>query len=207
MKNLEMAQDPDSAGHVTAKVLVRELKKKGKWPAKPDLIAWYGKSGTRWQDRLTGEFTRCVTLPGDPELFTRHEVQEAPPDILVTNYSMLEYMLMRPLERPIFDKTRDWLQANPEERFLLVIDEAHLYRGAAGAEVALLVRRLRTRLGIPPERLQVICTSASMRDPHYAIQFAAQLTGKGAADFSKVQGDLLLRPGCWQRNPSRCVLP
>ena len=195
VKNLEMAQDPDSAGHVTAKVLVRELKKKGKWPAKPDLIGWYGKSGTRWQDRLTGEFTRCVTLPGDPELFTRHEVQEAPPDILVTNYSMLEYMLMRPLERPIFDKTRDWLQANPEERFLLVIDEAHLYRGAAGAEVALLIRRLRTRLGIPPERLQVICTSASMRDPDYAIQFAAQLTGKDAADFSKVQGDLLLRPG------------
>ena len=194
VKNLELAQDPDSAGHVAAKALVRELKKKGKWPAKPDLITWYGKSGTRWQSRSTGEFTRCVTLPGDPELFTRHEVQEAPPDILVTNYSMLEYMLMRPLERPIFDKTRDWLQANPDERFLLVIDEAHLYRGAAGAEVALLIRRLRTRLGIPPERLQVICTSASMRDPDYAVKFAAQLTGKDAAEFSKVQGDLLLRP-------------
>ena len=194
VKNLELAQDPDSAGHVAAKALVRELKKKGKWPAKPDLITWYGKSGTRWQNRSTGEFTRCVTLPGDPELFTRHEVQEAPPDILVTNYSMLEYMLMRPLERPIFDKTRDWLQANPDEQFLLVIDEAHLYRGAAGAEVALLIRRLRTRLGIPPERLQVICTSASMRDPDYAVKFASQLTGKDAAEFSKVQGDLLLRP-------------
>jgi len=45
----------------------------------------------------------------------RHEVQAEPPDILVTNYSMLEYMLMRPLERPIFDTTRKWLEANPDE--------------------------------------------------------------------------------------------
>ena len=66
VKNLELAQDPDSAGHVAAKALVRELKKKGKWPAKPDLITWYGKSGTRWQNRSTGEFTRCVTLSGGP---------------------------------------------------------------------------------------------------------------------------------------------
>ena len=64
--------------------------------------------------------------PEDPELLTRHEVLAAPPDVLITNYSMLEYMLMRPLERPIFDATRRWLANNPDERFLLVIDEAHL---------------------------------------------------------------------------------
>ena len=52
-----------------------------------------------WQDRKTGEFVRAVTLPDDVELLTRHEVQAAPPDLLVTNYSMLEYMLMRPIER------------------------------------------------------------------------------------------------------------
>jgi hypothetical protein len=136
-----------------------------------------------------------VTLPGDPELLTRHEVHETPPDILVTNYSMLEYMLMRPLERPIFDKTRDWLRENPGETFLLVIDEAHLYRGAAGAEVALLARRLRMRLGIPPNRLQVICTSASFQDSAYALEFGAQLTGKAPADFASVQGTLFLRNG------------
>ena len=193
VRNLELSQGPESPQQAAAAVLVEELKKRGKWPAKPDLIGWYGRSGTRWQDSQSGEFKRCVTLPEDPELFTRHEVQEAPPDVLVTNYSMLEYMLMRPLERPIFDQTRDWLNANPEERFLLVIDEAHLYRGAAGAEVALLIRRLCTRFGIPPERLQVICTSASMADPDYAVKFAAQLTGKDTADFRNVQGDLLLR--------------
>src|SRR5205823_8862252 len=137
------------------------LKKRGKWPAKPDLIGWYGKKSARWRDPKTGAFKRCITLPHDPELLTRHEVQEAPPDILVTNYSMLEYMLMRPLERPIFDRTREWLAASPTESLLLVVDEAHLYRGAAGAEVALLLRRLSRRLQLPASRLQVICTSAS----------------------------------------------
>lgn len=195
VQNLELSQGPASPQQAAANALVRELKKRGKWPAKPDLISWYGKKGSRWRDKKSGEFKRCVTLQGDPELLTRHEVQEAPPDVLVTNYSMLEYMLMRPLERPIFDHTRDWLQANHEEKFLLVIDEAHLYRGAAGAEVALLIRRLRMRLGIPAERLQVICTSASFNDPGYAVQFGSQLTGKDQSDFREVQGDLLLRSG------------
>ena len=194
VRNLERAQDVGSPGQADAEALIGQLMMRGKWPAKPDLVAWYGRSGSRWQDR-SGEFRRCVTLPEDPELITRHEVQEAPPDILVTNYSMLEYMLMRPLERPIFDRTRDWLEANPEEKFLLVIDEAHLYRGAAGSEVALLIRRLRTRLGIPPERLQVICTSASLKAEDYAVEFAAQLTGKAASDFREVRGELLLRAG------------
>ena len=195
VENLELAAGPSSSAQAAAALLVGELKRRGKWPAKPDLAAWYGKKGSRWRDAKSGAFKRCVTLPADPELVTRHEVQEAPPDVLVTNYSMLEYMLMRPLERPIFDHTREWLKANPDERFLLVIDEAHLYRGAGGAEVALLIRRLRMRLGIPPERLQVICTSASFKDPDYAMQFGAQLTGKDVKEFRKVQGDLNLRPG------------
>src|SRR5690606_20731083 len=102
----------------------------------------------------------------------------APPDLLVTNYSMLEYMLMRPIERPIFDGTSRWLRENPQRKLMLVIDEAHLYRGAAGAEVSLLLRRLRSRLGIPEERLQIICTSASFADHEYAKEFAANLSGK-----------------------------
>ncbi len=200
VRNLELAQGPESPQQATAEALVRELKKRGKWPAKPNLTAWYGEKNARWHD-ARGNFKRCVTLPSDPELLTRHEVQEAPPDVLITNYSMLEYMLMRPLERPIFDHTRDWLHANPEERFLLVIDEAHLYRGAAGAEVALLIRRLRMRLGISPDRLQVICTSASFQDSDCTVKFGAQLTGKDPADFSEVQGDLRRRSGAAKGTP------
>jgi hypothetical protein len=97
--------------------------------------------------------------------------------LLVTNYSMLEYMLMRPIERPIFDRTRAWLENNPKEKFLIVLDEAHLYRGASGAEVGLLLRRLRDRLNIPPDRFQVICATASFKDAVYAPDFGAQLSG------------------------------
>lgn len=175
-----------------AATLVAELRNRGRWPAKPDLQAWYGQKGSRWQSK-TGEYIRCNTLPDDAELLTRHEVIISPPDLLVTNYSMLEYMLMRPLERPIFDRTREWLAENPTESLLLVVDEAHLYRGAAGAEVALLLRRLSRRLDLPANRLQVICTSASFTDAQKAASFGAQLTGKTSTDFSVISGELNMR--------------
>ena len=133
-------------------------------------------------------------LPDDVELLTRSEVQASPPDLLVTNYSMLEYMLMRPIERAIFDKTRDWLEKNPKERFLIVLDEAHLYRGAAGAEVGLLLRRLRDRLNIRRERFQVICATASFKDHNYAPQFGAQLAGVPPETFVPIKGDYAWRP-------------
>ena len=174
--------------------LLKELKQHGKWPAKPDLLAWFGRTGSRWQNPKTGAFQRAITLPDDSELLTRHEVQAAPPDLLVTNYSMLEYMLMRPIERPIFDKTREWLESNPDEKFLVVLDEAHLYRGAAGAEVGLLLRRLRDRLGISPERFQIACATASFQDHEYAPKFGAQLSGSPANTFLPVTGSLKLRP-------------
>jgi ATP-dependent helicase YprA (DUF1998 family) len=190
---LEEIADPDSPQHDRALALVDSLRSRGKWPSKPDLQAWFGKSGAHWKNRA-GDYVRAVLRPEDAELLTRHEVLANPPDILVTNYSMLEYMLMRPLERPVFDATRQWLNDNPSETLLLVVDEAHLYRGAAGAEVGLLLRRLRARLGIPAERLQVICTSASFRDQDYAREFAAQLVGKTSTDFDTVPGTLALRP-------------
>ncbi|MDB4928234.1 MAG: hypothetical protein JWM10_718 [Myxococcaceae bacterium] len=196
--------DLDPSG--TQAALVAELKKRGRWPAKPDIGEWfYGERDWRskdekyapeWRKRGGDKgYKRAVTLPRDSELITRHEVQATPPDVLVTNYSMLEYMLMRPIERSIFDATRGWLERNPKERFLLVIDEAHLYRGAAGAEVALLIRRLGARLGISADRLQVICTSASFGDSSRAPAFAADLTGKRPEDFVPVTGVLDRRPG------------
>jgi ATP-dependent helicase YprA (DUF1998 family) len=192
---LQQAAGPDSPERDEARELIANLKARGKWPSKPDLLGWYGASRSRWQDPQSGEFIRAVLRQEDAELFTRHEVLDSPPDLLVTNYSMLEYMLMRPLERPVFDRTEAWLAANPGERLLLVIDEAHMYRGAAGAEVGLLLRRLRARLGIPADRLQVICAGASFTDTEYARDFAAQLAGKAPDDFRSVYGELALREG------------
>lgn len=190
----ERAADKTTSGHAAAAELMAQLRRRGKWPAKPDLRAWYGEKGSNWQN-ANNEFVRAILQRHDPELLTRHEVLQSPPDVVITNYSMLEYMLMRPLERPIFDQTAAWLEANPGEKFLLIVDEAHLYRGAAGAEVGLLLRRLRTRLGIPADRFQVITTSASFTSAVSAVDFAAQLTGKVGSSFRPVTSVLRASKG------------
>lgn len=184
---LRAAADPSERNHDISARLVEALKSRGKWPAKPDLEAWYGQRD--WQD-AQGNFIRAVTLPSDAELLTRHESQAGPPDLMVTNYSMLEYMLMRPVEASIFDLTRDWLEKFPHERFTIVLDEAHLYRGSAGAEVGLLLRRLRDRLRLPIERFQIICATASFENPEGAKHFASRLSGAPVESFRIIEGDL-----------------
>lgn len=170
------------------------LDTKGKWPAKNSVSEWYGSGD--WQDKH-GNYRRAVVMEDDAELLTRWEVQQAAPDLLITNYSMLEYMMLRPIERTIFDQTRAWLEACPDEKFLIVLDEAHLYRGAQGAEVGLLLRRLRDRLGVPIERFQVICATASFSETgkKTAGEFGSQLSGAPAASFELVTGTLKLREG------------
>jgi len=171
-----------------ARVKIEQLKEKGKWPSKPDILKWYGNDRDRWQDK-NGEFKRCILQERDSELITRHEVLNNPPDVLITNYSMLEYMLMRPLENPIFEKTKKWLKES-SENLMLVVDEAHLYKGAGGTEVAYLLRRLINRLDIKQDRLQVICTSASFSNPKIAKIFTSDLTGKDINDIKIIEGSL-----------------
>jgi len=84
--------------------------------------------------------------PYDAELITRFEIQNCPPDIVITNYSMLEYMLMRQREANIWNKTKEWLDASTDNRLLIVLDEAHMYRGSAGGEI-LIVNMGRSKNG------------------------------------------------------------
>ena len=98
------------------------------------------------------------------EMRSRWDMYDAPPDILITNYSMLNVMLQRSRDRGFFDSTAEWLQTTPDARFTLVVDELHMYRGTAGTEVAYLIRNLKQRLGLAdhPERLRVLAASASL---------------------------------------------
>ena len=70
--------------------------------------------------------------PHDCELVARWDMQQTPPDLLVTNVSMLGTMLSREIEHPMFDKTREWLAEDPSAYFFLVLDELHLVRGIRG---------------------------------------------------------------------------
>lgn len=131
----------------------------------------------------------------DAELITRFEMQQFCPDILITNYSMLEYMLLRPIEQKIWDDTRTWLASSSENKLLFVIDEAHMYRGSSGGEVALLIRRLFHKLGIGRERVQFILTTASMpnknqQDTDSVMKFANELTAcDSATPFRYLTGE------------------
>lgn len=112
--------------------------------------------------------------PDAAEMFHRWEMQNNPPDILVTNTSMLSIMLMRHTDdkltsdradADIFEATKKWLSQDRENHiFQLVIDELHLHRSSAGTEVAYLLRLLLERLGLRPDssQLRILASSASL---------------------------------------------
>jgi Lhr-like helicase len=83
---------------------------------------------------------------------TRHEARQNIPDIVVTNYSMLEYMLCRPQDARFFGPALQYI----------ILDEAHLYSGMLAAEITLLLRRMRERCGVAPESVTHIATSATL---------------------------------------------
>lgn len=100
------------------------------------------------------------------ELVTRWDMQLRPPDILITNISMLNAMLSRSIEEQMITKTREWLESDPRNCFTLVIDELHLQRGTQGTEFAYLLRLLLVKLGLDdPKRhrqLRLLASSASL---------------------------------------------
>lgn len=113
------------------------------------------------------------------EMWSRQDMQEKAPDILITNYCMLNIMLMRYIESPIFEQTKAWLQSNPENVFHVIIDELHTYRGTSGTEVAYILRILLDRLGLTPNspQVQYLSSSASMEDNEQTREYIGQFFG------------------------------
>ena len=127
-------------------------------------------------------FPDAGTVPAN-WLLSRKEMLATPPDILITNYAMLEHILLLPRNRPLL-KGADlrWL----------VLDELHSYTGAQAIEVAFLLRKLKARLGLEPGKLRCVGTSASL-DPTRKDElatFAQTLFGEpfGAGDAAVVTG-------------------
>nr|WP_221474563.1 DEAD/DEAH box helicase [Planomonospora venezuelensis] len=104
------------------------------------------------------------------ELLSREEMRAAPPHLLVTNYAMLEYLLLRPADLELFEGGA----GGPAWRFV-ALDEAHVYDGAKAEELGMLLRRLRDRVA-PGRGLQCIATSATVGDrPQAVMEFAGKL--------------------------------
>lgn len=134
--------------------------------------------------------------PTAHELLLRWDMVATPPDVLVTNYSMLNAMLMRSHEEGLFRATREWLEASTDNVFTLVVDELHLYRGTAGSEVAMVVRSLLSRLGVTPDspQVRVIATSASLTDDQSGLEYLEQFFGLAPSSFFLTAGRPLQIP-------------
>ncbi|MGS1016886.1 hypothetical protein [Allosphingosinicella humi] len=171
----------------------------------PDSVLWvhempYGRYHR--EGAVCGDGGRAGTGPGpdpklraqfsDPrcgEMMTRWDMIAHAPDILVTNFSMLNVMMMREVEEPIFAATRNWLAEDPDRSFTLVVDELHSYRGTQGSEVALVVRSLLRRLGIDATspQLRCIATSASL-DGDQGREYVEQFFGVDRTTFNIIPG-------------------
>lgn len=139
------------------------------------------------------------------ELMSREEMRAHPPHLLLTNYAMLEYLLLRPEDSELFGEPG----ANTWQ--FVVVDEAHVYDGANGAEIGYLLRRLRERVA-PDRQFQAIATSATVgTDLERAATFASDLFG---AQFSEHEGDIitathkqLFRSPAWGEFPAAALEP
>jgi DEAD/DEAH box helicase domain-containing protein len=117
-------------------------------------------------------------------IITSKETQRlTPPDILLTNYKMLDYLLVRPRDFPI------WLQNAAESLRYLVVDELHTFDGAQGTDLACLIRRLKERLKTPEKFLCCIGTSATLgsgEEKERLIDYAQTVFGEPCDDNSVI---------------------
>lgn len=106
----------------------------------------------KYTSHLPGEI-RVSRYTGQESQQEREDIKDNPPDILLTNYVMLDYLLMRSDDKKVINNSR--------ELNFLVLDELHTYRGRSGADVSLLIRRLRSQI-TNSENLICVGTSATM---------------------------------------------
>lgn len=111
----------------------------------------------------------------------RNVMRNAPPDILLTNYKMLDYLLVRAADLPL------WRENGPDTLRYLVVDELHTFDGAQGADLACLIRRVKER--VKAARGQVVCvgTSATLGDS--GADMARELAGYATRVFGEPFGE------------------
>jgi DEAD/DEAH box helicase domain-containing protein len=125
-----------------------------------------GRSGKDGRGLMTMTATSVIT--------DRETLRKDPPDILLTNYKMLDYLLIRPKDRLL------WAKNTAETLRYVVVDELHTFDGAQGTDLALLLRRLRVRLKTPTTHLICAGTSATLggnADTAPLREYARQIFG------------------------------
>lgn len=136
-----------------------------------------------------------------PELISREAIRETPPQILFTNPTMLNYMLLRNKDRPILEKSQGQLR-------WILLDEAHTYTGSAAAELALQLRRVLQAFNVTVDEVNFAVTSATMGDSEDAQSrlktFVSQLTGKQPKDIVIIGGKRII-PQLNEKKAQECL--
>jgi DEAD/DEAH box helicase domain-containing protein len=127
------------------------------------------------------ESARSVQQMGDGSfsvITERNALRANPPDILLTNYKMLDFLLIRADDAPL------WAHQLPDTLRYLVVDELHTFDGAQGTDLACLIRRLKGRLDTPPGQLVCVGTSATLGSDGKTdlLDFARQIFGEAFDD-------------------------
>lgn len=132
------------------------------------------------------EKLRAQALDRPEQAQDRATLRTDPPPILVTNITMLEYMTIRRIDRPLIDNSKGKLR-------WIILDEAHGYVGSAAAEVALLIRRVLLTFGVRAEDVRFVATSATIGDGKDVTdelrQFLRDLSGADEKRVHVVLGD------------------
>jgi DEAD/DEAH box helicase domain-containing protein len=150
-----------------------------------------------WTASSKGRLRFCLLNGATPESVSRRTQEETPNEILsrvllraqpapvlVTNPSMLEYMLVRAKDQPIIRQSKEKLR-------WIVLDEAHTYIGSAAAELTLLLRRVMHAFGVSPGNVRFVATSATIGGEHAAKRlkrFLADVAGVDPAQVSVIGG-------------------
>ena len=217
MEILELLQNNKKTGLEAPNSLFKRLYDEG-FSHELESLMQMESTGTMAGEERVG---RLTTQEYDTELVFRHEAHNVgyqleidgdiknvvgnhyggTPDLLFTNYSMLDYMLNRPIEDAIWEDTKEWLDEDEENKLLIVLDEAHLYQGMAGLHIGHLIRRLYLRLGLnsdgskkgdqgKKQKIQFILTSASLgEDNESKKKFHRGLTSRDESEVVFIGGE------------------
>ncbi|NDV83907.1 DEAD/DEAH box helicase [Bacteroides sp. 51] len=121
-----------------------------------------------------------------PEITCRDSVRKNPPQILFTNPTMLEYMLLRNSDQAILQQSQGKLR-------WILLDETHSYSGSSAAELALQLRRVLDAFGVGIDDVNFAATSATIgENPQELIEFISRLTGKKTDDIEIVNGERII---------------
>ncbi|SOC43802.1 DEAD/DEAH box helicase [Salinicoccus kekensis] len=149
----------------------------------PDITfgAYTGETKYKEESAINHYNAQYKSDPLENEIISREKMKESPPNILISNYAMLEYLLLRPGDEMFFSgpHSKEWKY--------IVLDEAHTYYGALGIEISMLLSRLKE--AINTKDLNYILTSATLGDQKSVddiVNYANNLTGSNSFDRESV---------------------